>query len=499
MDNTVLSGLFRSFTGTMPEKVTMLPLSGGHRKYFRLSGNGFSAIGVSGTDLQENNAFCTMARHFRDKGINVPEIYAVSEDGMSYLQEDLGSVSLFDYVAEGRRKGVYEGDEKDMLLKAVAGLPALQYGETDLPEACCRPGRFDGRMVMFDLNYFKYCFLKPVGTVFDEYRLQSDFESLCEDISSVPACTFMYRDFQSRNVMVKDGLPYYIDFQGGMTGPAHYDVASFVWQARAGYPAPLKMELINAYLEAVPGHLRPDPVDFHEKLRLFVLLRTLQVLGAYGFRGYYEGKEHFLKSIPAAFRNLDELLSAPFEAYPYLDKVLRLLSGAFARGEIRYMAEDGGTAVPESTQKAVCTPVPSTGKPVLTVSVYSFSYRKGIPEDRSGNGGGYVFDCRSIHNPGKYDRYKTLTGMDAPVVKFLEDDGEVSVFMDSVYRLVDAHVKRFLERGFTSLTVCFGCTGGQHRSVYCAESLARHLAGTPGVSVELVHRERGIVRTYPCI
>lgn len=468
-----MSGLFRSFTGTMPEKVTMLPLSGGHRKYFRLSGNGFSAIGVSGTDLQENNAFCTMARHFRDKGINVPEIYAVSEDGMSYLQEDLGSVSLFDYVAEGRRKGVYEGDEKDMLLKAVAGLPALQYGGTDLPEACCRPGRFDGRMVMFDLNYFKYCFLKTAGIDFDEIRLQQDFESLRDDIAAVPSDVFMSRDFQSRNVMVKDGKPYYIDFQGGMKGPMYYDLASFIWQARARYPQGLRRDMIKAYLDALSVYRRPDPVDFHEKLRLFVLVRTLQVLGAYGFRGYFEKKEHFLKSIPAAVENIRGLLSAPLDSYPYLGRVLGGIVAAFDRGELKYLPEEE----------------PSAGEKCLTVTVCSFSYKKGIPEDISGNGGGYVFDCRSIHNPGRYPQYRSLTGKDAAVAKFLEDDGEVFRFLDNVYSLVDTHVARYLERGFTHLMVCFGCTGGQHRSVYCAEKLAGHLSATPGVKVRLFHRE----------
>ena len=130
----------------------------------------------------------------------------------------------------------------------------------------------------------------------------------------------------------------------------------------------------------------------------------------------------------------------------------------------------------------------------MLVTIYSFSYKKGLPVDTSGNGGGYVFDCRGTHNPGKYEQYKTLTGLDQPVIDFLENDGEILTFLESVYALVDHHVARFIERDFTHLQVAFGCTGGQHRSVYCAEHLAAHLAGDIGVKVHLIHRERGIER-----
>lgn len=489
MENPVLSELFIARFGTAPESVTQLPVSGGHRLYCRLQGGGVSAIGVCGTDLLENKAFCSLARHFRSRGVNVPEIYSVSPDGMYYLQEDLGCETLFDYVSDGRNSGNYSLRDTQMLQAAVAGLPKLQSEGVhglDSIEGLASPV-FDSRAVMFDLNYFKYCFLKATGTSFDERRLQSDFESLADDITAVPAETFMYRDFQSRNVMVKDGKPYYIDFQGGMKGPIYYDLASFVWQARARYPKDLKNTLIKTYLEALSEYSRPDPVDFYEKLRLFVLMRTLQVLGAYGFRGYFERKPHFLKSIPAAIQNLRELLASPFSAYPYLDRTLRELVDAFDRGKVKFEPEDDPARANTESSSHKANP--------LTVTIYSFSYKKGIPEDRSGNGGGYVFDCRYIHNPGKYDQYKLLTGMDAPVVKFLEDDGEVFRFMDSVYALVDAHVKRFLQRGFTHLMVSFGCTGGQHRSVYCAESLARRLSEAGGVRVELIHRERGVART----
>lgn len=500
MENNILSDLFRARFGAMPESIFPLPVSGSHRQYFRLAGGGASAIGVSGTDARENMAFCTMAGHFRSKGINVPEIYGMGGDGMYYLQEDLGDTSLFDYVADGRKGGEYSLRDREMLLAAVSGLPKIQFeGAAGLDFGIClQSSVFDGKMVMFDLNYFKYCFLKAVGLEFDEVRLQVDFDRLVGDVAAVPAESFLYRDFQSRNVMVKDGRPYYIDFQGGMKGPVYYDLASFVWQARARYPEDLKKDMIKAYLDALAPYAVPDMEEFYRRLRLFVLLRTLQVLGAYGFRGYFEKKGHFLKSIPAAMQNIRELLSGPSGEYPYLESVLKGLVGAFDEGKVKFLPEDAAEddrPACKSFRKTGMSVSAGEGLPVLTVDVTSFSYKKGIPEDGSGNGGGYVFDCRSIHNPGKYDRYKSLTGMDAPVIKFLEDDGEVFRFMDNVYALVDAHVERFLQRGFTHLSVSFGCTGGQHRSVYCAESLARHLAGIQRVRVRLVHREQKVEKT----
>ena len=267
--------------------------------------------------------------------------------------------------------------------------------------------------------------------------------------------TFMYRDFQARNVMMKDGEPYFIDFQGGRRGPIYYDVASFVWQARSRYPENLRKEMVQTYLRALKGYTEVNEEHFNERLRLFVLFRTLQVLGAYGFRGYFEKKPHFLASVPYALGNLRRLLQKPFEDYPYLNEILTKLT---TMSQFNNIAEDKR----------------------LEVRVFSFAYKKGIPVDTSGNGGGYVFDCRAINNPGKYEHYRQFTGLDKEVIKFLEDDGGITKFLNNVYDLVDNHVKCFIERKFTHLQVCFGCTGGQHRSVYCAEHLAQHLADQRG-------------------
>ena len=467
-----LEALFRSYTGFAAEKCLPLSPSGSRRRYYRLTAGDVSLIGVAGTDKDENRAFVTLARHFRSKGIRVPEVYAVSGDGMYYLQQDLGDRLLSGALEKARAAGAYGPLERDVLLRAMSELPRIQVeGAEGLDFSVCYPTQsLDGRTVDFDLNYFKYCFLKPSSVEFNEERLQDDFDLLKADLLGEDAQTFMYRDFQARNVMLHDGELWFIDFQGGRRGPVYYDVASFVWQARARYPSELKRAMVEAYLDALEKYMPVDRGAFMERLRIFVLFRTLQVLGAYGFRGRIEKRAHFLESIPYALENLRELLSEPFDKYPCLSKVLSDL-----------VREGPGL------------PAPPDG--LLHVHIYSFSFKKGIPEDLSGNGGGYVFDCRSVHNPGKYERFKTLTGLDREVQDFLEKDGEILTFLNHVFPIVDAHVGRFVQRGFSHLQVSFGCTGGQHRSAYSAQKLAEHLSGRPGVIVHLHHRELGIEHT----
>lgn len=466
-----LEDLFIEYAGVKPDGCERLTPSGSRRSYFRLTSEARSVIAVRGTDKDENRAFMTLASHFRSKGINAPEVLASSDDGMYYLQEDLGDTLLYDVLAPSRASGVYGPEERELLCRVMAELPRIQVnGAEGLDFTVCYPSEsLNGRMVDFDLNYFKYCFLKPTSVEFNEEMLQDDFDALKRDILDGSMDTFMYRDFQARNVMVKGNDLYFIDFQGGRRGPVYYDVASFVWQARAAYPQDLKDAMIESYLDAL-SELRPvDREEFRRKLRIFVLFRTLQVLGAYGFRGRIEKRAHFLESIPYAVKNLKDLLSEPFTQYPYLTEALLRLVDA----ESPAVRENDG---------------------LLEVHIYSFSFKKGIPEDRTGNGGGYVFDCRSVHNPGKYERYRKSTGLDKDVQDFLENDGEIFTFLNNAFALVDAHVDRFLERGFTHLQVSFGCTGGQHRSAYSAQKLAEHLTGREGVKVHLTHRELNIDR-----
>jgi len=469
MAESILKPLFESYTGTALTEITELPASGSNRRYFRLKGGNITLIGAIGTNLQENHSFIYLARHFREKGLRVPAVLAVSEDGQAYIQEDLGDQVLFGMVAQGRESGLYSSVETDLLRRTIEQLPRLQFvGAQGLDWKNCYPQEaFDARMVDFDLNYFKYCFLKATGLEFNEIELQEDFEKLKEDLLKEDDNTFLYRDFQARNVMIKDGEPWFIDFQGGRRGPIYYDVASFIWQARSRFPEDLKQDLIRTYLRALQQFKQVDEEAFRSRLRLFVLFRTLQVLGAYGFRGYFEKKPHFLASVPYALSNLRKLLETPFSDYPYLNTILAQLA-----------------SMPELNE------IPQDHR--LSVHIYSFAYKKGIPADTTGNGGGYVFDCRSVNNPGKYEYYRQFNGTDPEVIKFLEDDGEVFTFLDSVYKLVDAHAKRFIERKFTNLQVCFGCTGGQHRSVYCAEHMARHLKDKFDIKVTVTHRELNV-------
>jgi len=438
-----------------------------------MEADGCRLMGVKGVDARENEAFITIARHFHECGIPVPQVLAVSEDMMCYLQEDLGDTLLSDMVAAAvKAGGIQEGSALEGLLcRTMSLLPKIQFeGARGLDFSLCYPQpSFDRRMVMFDLNYFKYCFLKPSGVEFNEVLLQDDFERFADELLKEDSDTFLYRDFNARNVMVRDGEPYFIDFQGGRRGPIYYDVASFVWQARARYPQWLKEKMVDSYLSALESYMPVAKEEFMARLKQFILFRMLQVLGAYGFRGLIEHKAQFVVSIPPAMDILKGLLPGSFDEYPYLKKVLEALV-SLERFEDR-CSRDGR----------------------LEVRVCSFSYKKGIPQDMSGNGGGYVFDCRSIHNPGRYEPYKKLTGRDEPVIRFLEEDGEILRFLDHVYGVVDPHVETFRGRGFTDLMVSFGCTGGQHRSVYCAEHLARHLAEKyPDIRVRLTHREQNM-------
>lgn len=467
-----LKKLYRTYTGHEPEAVNELPSSGSNRRYFRLTGTP-TLIGVSGTSIEENQTFLYMADHFRKKGLPVPEVVAKSEDNTLYLQEDLGDMLLFNAIEKGRKTNVFDEEEKQLLHKTMRLLPTIQFtGADGMDFSYCYPqSEFNSRSILWDLNYFKYCFLKTTGIEFQEDRLEDDFQKMANVLLRNSSETFMYRDFQSRNVMIKDGEPWLIDFQGGRKGPIYYDVASFLWQAKANYPDSLRQELLKEYIEALRQYQSVDETYFHAQLRHFVLFRTMQVLGAYGFRGYFEKKPHFIQSVPFAIANLRQLLQEPYPEYPYLCHVLKELT------ELKQFAD-------------------SSQKPQLVVKVTSFSYKKGIPEDSSGNGGGFVFDCRAVHNPGKYDRYKSLTGLDEPVIRFLEEDGEITTFLEHVYGLVDASVKRYMERGFTNLSVCFGCTGGQHRSVYSAQHLAEHLNKQFGIQVNLIHREQNIEQIF---
>ena len=471
----VIFQLFEQYSGARPTQHRVLAGSGSNRVYYRLWQGEKTYIGVYGADVKENHAFCVLSEQFAACGIAVPKVLLVSADKQCYILSDLGDESLFfDHIAKG-----YNEQTITLLHKTMAQLPRIQFEVAkSLDFSVCYPqATFDKRTVYWDLNYFKYEFLKPSGIEFNESLLEDDFDLLCADLLQVETPTFMYRDFQSRNVMIVNNEPFFIDYQGGRKGPFYYDLVSFIYQAKASMPTALRNSLISTYKQALQPYYQVDDTAFAKNIGLFALFRTLQVLGAYGFRGLIEQKAHFIASIPYAITQLSQLLNEnDYSAYPYLVGIAQQLV--------------------EKYQSAA--PLPAIDSTKLCVDVYSFSYKKGIPTDYSGNGGGFVFDCRAIHNPGRYEPYKKLTGLDQPVIDFLEEDGEILSFMEHVYGVADPAVARYLKRGFTHLQFSFGCTGGQHRSVYGAQHLAQHLAQKFGVQVRLCHREQHISQLFNC-
>ena len=463
-DAAEVLGLYESVFGKGAQ-IESLPGAGSDRRYFRLLCDGNpSVVATVGDNLQENKAFVGLSQAFGAHGISVPEIYGESGNCHSYLQQDLGDVSLLSQLDSDKRM--------ELAGKSLKMLAKMQTVDESVWGGKVFSQPFSRRQAMWDLNYFKYEFIKPCALSCDEELLEDDFEKLAGRLAdaSVGLTGFMYRDFQSRNILVKNDVVWFIDFQGGRRGPMIYDAVSFLWQAKARFSEEERMELLECYADALCKRRRVEKAEVFENVDLFALFRTLQVLGAYGFRGLVEKKAHFIESIPDALSNLRALIyNGVADDYPELKKVcVDAVSSRYA-----------------SVSSAE----------VLTVKVFSFSYKKGYPEDLSGNGGGFMFDCRGMHNPGRYDEYKPLTGMDSPVIEFLEKRGEVFGFVDGALALVEPSVATYFRRGFKSLQVGFGCTGGRHRSVYCAESFARKLAfAHPEIRVIVSHREQGIER-----
>lgn len=459
-----LNDLFEKVVGCAPVSVVKLSGDGSNRSYYRMCAGNVSLIGAVGTCAEENRAFVAMSEKFLSCGIDAPRVLALSADSLCYVQEDLGDTSLFSYMKESRDAGLFLQKDIDMLCRIMSLLPHIQFGVAEnFDFGVCYPiDTFDRRTVMWDLNYFKYCFLKGVGVEFNESLLENEFEEMAGLLLRDDDNTFMYRDFQSRNVMIHDGRPFFIDFQGGRRGPVYYDVASFVGQARARYTGQVVQMMIDAYLASLETYRSVDRADFMRTLTVFRVFRLLQNLGTYGFRGLYEHKKAFVETIPGALAHLKEQLDALHGDFPYLTRL-----------------------VEEIIELPMFVKQPSME---LTVDVMSFSYRRGIPDDYSGNGGGFVFDCRAIHNPGRYEPYKKLCGMDEPVINFLEMESDIAAFLENAYSLVDNMVETYKQRGFTHIQVCCGCTGGQHRSVYSAEHIAHHVADKFGVKVVVTHK-----------
>src|SRR6478672_9449368 len=469
-----VSHLYRSWSGKDPHHVDVLPQSGSERRYFRLyNERGETVIGTYGLNVAENEAFIYFSGHFAKKGLPVPRILGINHDRIVYLQEDFDNVSLLDMLEKhGFTDQVY-----DLFKESLHQLARLQVqGDEGLDyEKCLTNKEFGKQAIVADLLYFKFYFLDALRKPYDKQRLMDDFEALSSYLTFTEYKFFMFRDFQSRNVMVSgDEHVHFIDFQGGMKGAPQYDVASMIWQARANLPDNWKASLLEAYMNSFEIILgRPiDRVVFRSQYNGYVLIRLLQVLGAYGFRGLFERKAQFLTSIPLALQNLKWFIenNSLGIAVPEFKRVLELC------------VDD------EIIQRF--TPVQADAATPLVVKICSFSYKKSIPQDASGNGGGFVFDCRGIDNPGRYEQYKTITGRDRAVMDYLERQTRMPEFLNSVFDLVDISVEEYIRRGFSNLSVSFGCTGGQHRSVYAADAMARHLKNKYKVNVDVCHIEQ---------
>ncbi len=467
----ILQQLFEQRFHTAAEQVVPLQgkLGGSGRKIIRLTGGGSSAIGILYDVREENVAFLEFSRHFRRHGLPVPEIYAEDLAQGAYLEEDFGDTTLFEFLSKHRAGDKIAPEAVEAYRKVIAVLPRFQVeAGRDLNYKVCYPrGSFDRQSISWDLNYFKYYFLRLAGIPFNEQALEDDFSRLTKFLLSAPHDYFLYRDFQSRNVMWRDSQPYFLDYQGGRKGALQYDVASLLYDAKADLPPELRQQLLDHYLDTLGGFIKLDRGEFMQHYYAYVYVRIMQALGAYGFRGFYERKAHFLQSVPYALKNLRWLLhniTLPIE----LPTLMEAFTSMQASEKLQNLASDAEN---------------------LVVRIFSFSFHRGWPKDETGNGGGFVFDGRSLPNPGREERFKALTGKDAPVIEYLNQQESAHQFLASVLSLVDASISEYQRRKFKNLMVSFGCTGGQHRSVYLAEQLAKRLRSRNGLEVILRHRE----------
>ncbi len=477
--------LFQQFNDVPVTGIDKLPQAGSERHYFRIHTADKNFIATYGANLKENKSFIYFSKHFKKKKLAVPEIFCINAGNNIYIQEDFGDVSLLNKLEEkGFSAEVYELYKKSLqqlALLQVKGHEGLDY------KKCLTNAAFGKQAIMADLLYFKYYFLDALRRPYDKQKLLDDFEALSNYLSHTEYKYFMFRDFQSRNIMVTPPLNgglggvHFIDYQGGMKGAPQYDVASLLWQAKANLPDDWKQHLLEDYMDAFEK-IVGNPISkdiFRSQYNGYVLIRLLQVLGAYGFRGLFERKAHFLTSIPLALQNLKWFLKNQNLGItlPEFKKVLEICIS--------------GEVILEFT------PVQATPETPLLVTINSFSYKKGIPADISENGGGYVFDMRGILNPGRIEEYKTQSGLDKSVTDFLEQQTDMPVFLTGVFSIIDISVSDYIKRGFISLMINFGCTGGQHRSVYAAEAVARHLRNKFKVKINLNHTNKENWKTEP--
>src|SRR6202521_2128168 len=472
MSLDVLKKLLKQSSHAAPARIEPLQgdLGGSGRKIIRLASQKAYAIGILYGVREENAAFLEFSKHFRRHGLPVPEIYAEDLSRGAYLEEDLGDTTLFEFLSKNRTGENIAPQVVEAYCKVVGVLPRFQVeAGRDLNYSVCYPiSSFDRQSIAWDLNYFKYYFLRLAGISFNEQALEDDFGRLTEFLLSAPRGYFLYRDFQSRNILLRNGDPFFVDYQGGRKRALQYDIASLLYDAKADLPPELRQQLLDHYLDRLSNFIQLDRAAFMQHFYAYVYIRIMQALGAYGFRGFYERKAHFLQSVPYALKNLRWLLHH-VRLPVHLPALMDAFKGMLASEKLQGLASDADN---------------------LVVRIFSFSFHHGLPKDESGNGGGFIFDGRSLPNPGREERFKTLTGKDAPAIDYLVQQESVHQFLASVLSLVDASISNYQQRGFKNLMVSFGCTGGQHRSVFLAEQLAKRLRNRNGVDVVVHHREQ---------
>ena len=480
----VLTKLFEQHFHTPVVRVHPLQgqLGGSGRRIIRLSSENMTAVGILYDLREENAAFLEFSRHFRRHGLPVAEIYAEDLDHGAYLEEDFGDTTLFEFLSQNREGEKIAPAVMDAYRQALAILPRFQVeAGRDLNYKICYPrASFDRQSIAWDMNYFKYYFLRLAEIPFSEPALERDFARLSKFLLTADHKYFLYRDFQSRNIMLRNGQTFFLDYQGGRQGALQYDVASLLYDAKADLPPQVRQELLDYYLDRLQEFLRLDRAVFLRHYYAYVYVRIMQALGAYGFRGFFERKPHFLQSVPHALKNVRWLLHN-VELPVGLPTLMEAFTNMLGSEKLQSLASDSDSAKsPNSTAETK----------QLVVRIFSFSFhRDGMPKDESGNGGGFVFDSRSVPNPGREDRFKPLTGKDAPVIEYLNQQEGVREFLAHTTSLVDASISNYQKRGFTNLMISYGCTGGRHRSVYFAEQLAKHLSDRNDVQVLVRHLE----------
>jgi aminoglycoside/choline kinase family phosphotransferase len=467
----VLKQLYEQYFHSPADRVTPLQgqLGGSGRAILRVAGPAGTAIGIVYPVREENVAFLEFSRHFRRHGLPVPAIYAEDLANNAYLEEDFGDTTLFEFLTAHRNGDAIAAPAIEAYRNVVSILPRFQVeAGRDLNYKVCYPrSSFDRQSIAWDLNYFKYYFLRLAGVSFNEQALENDFTRLTKLLLAAPHDYFLYRDFQSRNVMLRDGQPFFLDYQGGRKGALQYDIASLLYDGKADLPPTLRQELLDHYLDGLSTFIPIDRGAFMEHYYAYVYVRIMQALGAYGFRGFYERKAHFLQSVPYALKNL-RWLSHNVKLPVALPALMEAFQGMLASEKLQQLAPDANG---------------------LRVRIFSFSFHHQMPTDESGNGGGFIFDARSLPNPGREERFKQLTGVDTAVIDYLNQEESVHQYIANTQSLVDSAVAEYQRRGFRNLMVSFGCTGGQHRSVFLAEQLARHLRSIKGVEVVVRHIE----------